>query len=312
MDGLIAYALAKKYSDSHSGTTISGSSAPTSTTVAKAGDFYRDTTTNKLYQCTQYVDPSTTTDLTGITLTLNDNLHDGLYDLVDGAIGQTAKSILFTSNGNNYVYFNIWYNSYSNSFAISYGDSNYPYKEYEGYWVLPDYKTITITGGTDATDPDVINFFITYSNIGGATWVEIAAKDARLPETTSADEGKMPVVDSNGSFTLGSAGGITTDLLAEKTNYSLQAGTNSITLAHPYDDYKLLVFNFYYSGNSSNYTDTLFCATTRTGQYDDNMVRTNISQVNGFRFNYESSDKVTCGFTGTAGTVSTLKIYGVK
>lgn len=76
MDGLIAYALAKKYTDEHGGggntgtVSFSGSGAPVSSIVAKEGDIYRDIDTDRLYICSQYIDPLHITNLKGLTITL--------------------------------------------------------------------------------------------------------------------------------------------------------------------------------------------------------------------------------------------------
>lgn len=60
MDGLIAYALAKKYTDEHGGggdapKTIEASYGPYSTTEANVGDVFKNTTTGKYYVCTNVV-----------------------------------------------------------------------------------------------------------------------------------------------------------------------------------------------------------------------------------------------------------------
>lgn len=50
--------------------SFSGSGAPVSTIIAKEGDIYRDIDTDRLYICTQYVNPLYVTNLKGLTITL--------------------------------------------------------------------------------------------------------------------------------------------------------------------------------------------------------------------------------------------------
>ncbi len=106
-------------------------------------------------------------------------------------------------------------------------------------------------------------------------------------------------------------GGMTVELLATKTNYDVQSGYTSITLAYPYTDYKILVFQCMENGNNRSYTSMLPTDCIITGTYADNHVMTTFNRVNIFRFN-NPVDGVTCGFSGNAGTLSTLKIYGIK
>ena len=135
-----------------------------------------------------------------------------------------------------------------------------------------------------------------------------------LPSYTTADADKLLGINSTGTgieWKTVSGGGMTIELLATKTNYSLQAGYTSITLLHQYTDYKMLVFQCLENGNNRNFTSMLPTECILTGQYSENNILTAYNRVNAFRFNYPV-DGVTCGFSGTAGTLTTLNIYGIK
>ena len=104
------------------------------------------------------------TDLTGTTWLINNYLGFG-----DG-IFATTFNLTFTSNNKNYTQFytNDEGTSESWIFEISYATSNnewdnvYFYRVYDGedydttQWIDQTYRTITITGGTDATNSNLI------------------------------------------------------------------------------------------------------------------------------------------------------------
>lgn len=107
-------------------------------------------------------------------------------------------------------------------------------------------------------------------------------------------------------------GGMTVELLATKNNYNLQSGDDNIVLAHQYTDYKFLLFCCYENGNNSCIHSILYTgAIIVSNTYPTNLVFTSSSRVNGFRFHYPT-DGVTCGFTGSSGTLTKLEIYGIK
>lgn len=161
----------------------------------------------------------------------------------------------------------------------------------------------------------------TTSDAGKILWINSSGTGlewdypfSEIPVYTSTDAGKVLSVNSGGTATewkTVSGGGMTAELLASKTNYNLQSGAGTITLLHPYDDYSALGFVVKYNGNNQIYQSILLTSGISDGQYAENMVRTNASQVNAFKFSYPS-DKVSCGFSGTAGTATTLEIYGIK
>lgn len=170
--------------------------------------------------------------------------------------------------------------------------------------LLPDIPTPTILD---------VGKILGVNDAGKFALVEVGGGTA-LPPYTSADAGKSLTVNSGGTgveWASGSGGGMTFELLATKTNYSLQAGSDSITLLHQYTDYSMLVFQCMENGNNRSYTSLLPTNCILTSQNADNHILTAYNRVNTFRFNYPS-DGVTCGFTGTAGTLTTLNIYGIK
>lgn len=136
-----------------------------------------------------------------------------------------------------------------------------------------------------------------------------------LPPYTTADADKLLGINSAGTgieWKTVSGGGMTVELLASKTNYNLQSGDDTITLSHQYTDYSFLLFCCYENGNnaciqSMVYTGAIIVSNT----YPSNNIFTSVSRTNGFRFHYPT-DGVTCGFTGTAGTLTKLEIYGIK
>lgn len=178
-----------KAEDSGSGTeTHTGQGAPSSSIVASVGDFYRDTITNKLYQCSEWRDPSVITDLTGLTILFNDT--------VTTPYGWSL-SINFTSNDTSYTEFNI--NPTQHTLTYKYNGSPVVYTN--GVWSDNAYRTVTFSGGAQKSNQDFINWIIANASIGnlGSTWVEVASKD-QLPSVTSADEDKVLQVNNLGEW----------------------------------------------------------------------------------------------------------------
>lgn len=164
---------------------FSGSGAPTSLIVANVGDLYRDTVTDRIYQCSNYLDPSTVTDLTGNTIELVDSLNfSGMPS------GYNDFGLSFTSNNTNFTLISINPGlpkiSYKFNEVTTYDSSG---------WANEAYKTITVTGGTAATNATLINFLLTNSGNAGSTWVEIVAKPDGIPEITMSDIGKVLTVN---------------------------------------------------------------------------------------------------------------------
>lgn len=207
MDGLIAYALAKKYTDEHGGggdstKTLSGNGAPTGSVVAKKGDLYLDATNNQVYMCTQYIDPSAITSLAGLTITFKE------ANSISFGNTNFSYAINFTSNDTSYDYFN-----YTSQYGeLSYrktGTSNYQtIGKFTGYpitWYVEAGRTIVVSGGTDVANADLISNVISNADSitgVGSQWI---ALDSELPTVTSADEGKMATVNSSGQWTTSNA-----------------------------------------------------------------------------------------------------------
>lgn len=103
---------------------------------------------------TQIAEPEIT-DLTGTTWLIDDTLQ-----VPDEAFNLPCNDLIFTSNNESYGGLLINRNIRYNVFMIQYGgDLVYDYNNYSGQgigWVFQTYRTITITGGTDATNADLI------------------------------------------------------------------------------------------------------------------------------------------------------------
>lgn len=103
----------------------------------------------------------------------------------------------------------------------------------------------------------------------------------------------------------GGGGGITIDSL-----FSGDITNGAVTiheLAHPYTDYKALIF-CYGSGVNMSVGGIIVCDAIQTGQYNSNNI--NCGTLSALRFNPEDATK----FTVPNGTGSTtgVRIYGIK
>lgn len=178
---------------------LTGSGAPLSSIVVAAGDIYRDITTDKLYQCTNYVDPNNVTDLTGITVYFKDANSMNLTSLA--SLGRFA--INYTCD--NVSYIEMLYDGTYDEFYYypSGGGSGIYVGKFGGVpiqWVNEKYRTVTFTGGAYATNSTVITAMLSnalsYSGLG-STWIEVTAESApELPPISTGDAGKVLTVNS--------------------------------------------------------------------------------------------------------------------
>ena len=169
--------------------TFTGQGAPTSSIVASVGDFYRDTLTDKLYQCSQYISPSGITDLTGLTVYFNSPVD---FSVVSGSV---EYAVNFSSNS--YTTFSHFGYNATSGIMVWYSPEVRVYQNRA--WTEEGYRTVTFTGGSDIRNSTLISFVIANATIGnlGSTWVEVAAKD-QLPAVSQSDAGKVMTVNAQG------------------------------------------------------------------------------------------------------------------
>ena len=174
--------------------TFTGQGAPTSAIVASVGDFYRDTLTDKLYQCSQYISPSGITDLAGLTVVFANSIT---------FTNRFSDYLNFTSNG--VAYTSIWV--YDDMQQILYVQTSGTLVYGSGQWSADGYRTVTFTSGNLLTNSDFISWVLANASIEGvgSTWVEVAATDDRLPDVSVADNGAYLKV-INGVWAKGSGG----------------------------------------------------------------------------------------------------------
>ena len=113
-------------------------------------------------------------DLTGTTWVFNSVLTD-LY--------AASFNIDFTNNGNNYDYLEVYYDDFAEVYTIFYGQYAVYDDDGGGHWFADNYKTITITGGIDATEPLLIQ------------WLESNATQETPPQPTANNMffGSLPI-----------------------------------------------------------------------------------------------------------------------
>lgn len=171
-------------------------------------------------------------DLTGTTWLINSSYSDPSSTI--------WKSINFTSNSTAFNAITI-YDDMDNEQTIAYrGAEEYPTIVYSRGWTNEAYRTIVITGGTDATDatliawleanaeqetPSVPDVVISYNNIGIATMSESGTKTLETEGTFCTDD--ITVV-----YTKPSA---PTPTLQAKTNIAPTTSSQTITADAGYD-----------------------------------------------------------------------------
>ena len=184
--------------------TYHGTGAPVGSIVATPGDFYRDDSSNELYQCVEYIDPYHITDLTGITFYFNPTVNNSNYN------SGSSLYINFTIGSDYYTAMTIGYTSSISRNMLSYfnnstGWVNLVYDSYLGRgWSDESYRTITITGGAKATDTDFINWIFSNAVASGlgSQWVKLCPQESTLPEPSYIDEGKVLTVGSSANYEL--------------------------------------------------------------------------------------------------------------
>lgn len=172
--------------------SIRGSGVPTSSIFANVGDFYCDTVTSKLYQCSQYNSPTTLLNKTvsfNTPLNFSDVTEDAEYNIVFTYGTNNSNGIKLTTDGKMY---------YKNS-----GTGNYTQIYYNGSWGNIYARELSITGGNDVENQSLLNFIQHNGSVSGtgSTWIEVKASDDRIPTVTSADENKVMTVNSSGNWT---------------------------------------------------------------------------------------------------------------
>ena len=210
-----------KGEESSSGTvTFSGSGIPISSILAKEGDLYRDTRNNKVYMCSQYVNPLAVTNLKGLTITLPTamplpvNGFDDVSYQFGGTYSATFKIDEISSAGTVTRSFN----HYSMSSSVS--DSKVITTAWSsGAWnrILFSDSQTNLYGNNSTNTPKVIFYFpdnvdVTNEKLvrwfidnainiegAGAIWVEMVTVDSRVPVVSSTDNGRLMGVN-NGAW----------------------------------------------------------------------------------------------------------------
>lgn len=192
---------------------FSGNGTPGSMIVAKAGDIYRDTSTNRTYICMQYTDPTLITDLAGLTFTMKstqkvDFPEEGIEDfeyrsggsytyIIDaittfGTVSARANGI--TASGNK-LYYEYWSSGQSIKLMVD-GSSAKTNLDWMSTWSilkLKFYDTAHITS------PGFIKFMLmNASSVDGvgSTWVDIQTKVSAYDSNYANN---VTTIDSNGN-----------------------------------------------------------------------------------------------------------------
>jgi hypothetical protein len=170
--------------------THTGHGAPTASIVAAIGDIYIDLDTNEAYTCINYVDPTVTiTDLTGKTFYFNETLSEEdiayIYEKYSGtteAGGYTFTSLNYINvdrNQNVQVSLRFQHNITTVDYyvLVSYNNGTLYETAYGGRWYNSNLRRIKFTGGTDATNQDLIDFVTSNAILDntGSAWAKLVA-----------------------------------------------------------------------------------------------------------------------------------------
>lgn len=194
--------------------THHGTGAPVGSIMATPGDFYRDDSSNELYQCTNYVDPSNITNLNGLTVHFKDVTNSKI------PLGVNLDGYRTSGGGRKYTFDlqficnSVQYYSMRNNtgnvqirYQVNGTTEEYNACRYQGLpvlWYNSAYQTITFTGGTDVTDLQLVQIIVNSSDSisgTGSQWVKLCPQESTLPEPQLADEGKVVSV-SNAQYAL--------------------------------------------------------------------------------------------------------------
>lgn len=176
--------------------TFTGHGAPAASIVAAIGDIYIDLDTNEAYTCINYVDPTATiTDLTGKTFYFNETLSEEDIVYIYEKYSGTTEAGVYTFTSLNYINVDrgssvqttlrFQHNITTVDYYVLVSSSNGTlYETYnDGRWYNANLRRIQFTGGTDATNTDLINFVTSNAILDntGSTWAKLVAS----PVTTT-------------------------------------------------------------------------------------------------------------------------------
>lgn len=166
-----------------------GHGAPTASIVAAIGDIYTDLDTNEAYVCTNYIDPSVTiTDLTGKTFYFNETIPEEdvayVYEKYSETTGQGGYDFsinyINVDRSTNVQYALVFRHNITSVdyyVLVSYSNGTL-YETYNGgRWYNANLRRIKFTGGTDATNQDLIDFVTSNAILDntGSTWAKLVA-----------------------------------------------------------------------------------------------------------------------------------------
>lgn len=192
--------------------SYTGSGAPVSTIRAKEGDFYTDTSTGKLYVCTNYVNPDNVTNLKGLTITMPtepalpvNGFDDAVINLGDknnpklhteGAYTQNWYKITTTS-ADTKMTTERWNSGAITTTVISDTQS----KVYNS----PLVTSFAFANDIDVTNEKVVRWFIdnaTDIDGAGSTWALCVAKSDIIPDPPAGNGNyKLRCTVSSGTAT---------------------------------------------------------------------------------------------------------------
>lgn len=182
-----------------------GAGLPSSDIVAKTGDIYRDTTTNKLYWCVRYIDPDNITDLTNLGVVFNNTLDittiaqgaSFTYDIGFESNSLTFDNLRFDHQGSTANIYSMWYRT-----SATIGSTCVYQAWVTNPWFSGDeYKTVTNFQGNDATNSDLIRWLSQNATFTGAgsTWIEVSEL---LPIYDYTQPLTAPSFRASGDYTL--------------------------------------------------------------------------------------------------------------